>query len=125
MNEGLNERLKELRLKEGLTQAELGKRIRCARNTIANYEMGKREPSNAVISLICKEIGVNEIWLRTGEGNMYDPINSDDRFSLNIGKLAASKDKRLINAVNALAETSPEKLKIVEDFMLRWLGIEN
>ena len=45
----MNERLKELRDSLGFTQEEFGKKIGSARNTIANYEMGKRVPSNAVI----------------------------------------------------------------------------
>nr|DAD89720.1 MAG TPA: CI repressor [Siphoviridae sp. ctWDo30] len=41
------------------------------RNTIANYEIGRNEPIDAVISLICKEFNVNEEWLRSGTGEMF------------------------------------------------------
>ena len=64
----MNERLKALRNKLNLTQEEFGKKIGSARNTIANYEMGNRTPSNAIITSICREFGVNEVWLRTGDG---------------------------------------------------------
>lgn len=38
-------RLKELRLKKGLTQTELGEKVGVKQNTFTNWENGKREPS--------------------------------------------------------------------------------
>lgn len=68
----MNKRIKKIRKNAGLTQSDFGKKIGSARNTIANYETGHRIPSNAVILSICREFCINEHWLRTGEGEMYD-----------------------------------------------------
>ena len=38
-------RLKELRLKKGLTQTELGEKVGVKQSTFTNWENGKREPS--------------------------------------------------------------------------------
>lgn len=124
---GINERIRKVRKMRGLTQTEFGKTIGVAGNTITNYESGNREPSNAVITLICKEFRVNEVWLRTGEGgedNMFTKISEDDRFSLNLGKLSATENEFVKNGVNFLAETEPEKLKIIEELMKACLGIK-
>ena len=67
----MNKRIKEIREYSKLTQDEFGKRIGSARNTIANYENGNRNPSNSVILSICREFNVSEEWLRTGKGNMF------------------------------------------------------
>lgn len=123
----MNERLKELRNKLNLTQEEFGKKIGSARNTIANYETGNRNPSNAIITSICREFNVNEAWLRTGEGgedNMFTKVSEDDRYSINLGKLGITENEFVKNGVNFLAETDPEKLKIIEEFMKAWLGIK-
>nr|DAT09091.1 MAG TPA: helix-turn-helix domain protein [Caudoviricetes sp.] len=123
----MNERLKELRNKLNLTQEEFGKKIGSARNTIANYETGNRNPSNAIITSICREFNVNEVWLRTGEGgeeNMFTKISEDDRYSLNLGKLGITENEFVKNGVNFLAEAEPEKLKVIEEFMKAWLGIK-
>ena len=67
----MKDRLKSLRKELGLTQEEFAKRINIKRNTLANYEIGRNNPIDAVISLICKEFNVNEKWLRTGSGEMF------------------------------------------------------
>lgn len=54
-----------------MTQQEFAERIGSVQNTITGYETGRRVPSGQVIALICKEFGVNETWLRTGEGEMF------------------------------------------------------
>lgn len=67
----MKDRLKLLRKDLGLTQEKFAERLKMKRNSIANYEIGRNEPIDAVISLICKEFNVNDKWLRTGEGEMY------------------------------------------------------
>ncbi len=39
---------------------------------MATYETGRGNPIDAVVYLICREFNVNEIWLRTGEGEMFE-----------------------------------------------------
>ena len=67
----MNERLKELRKKLGLTQQEFADRLKIKRGAIANYEIGRNVPIDAVLSLISREFGVNLEWLRTGDGEMF------------------------------------------------------
>ncbi len=67
----MKERIKKLRKFFDLTQQEFANRLGIKRNTIANYEVGRNTPIDAVLSLICREFGVNEKWLRTGEEPMF------------------------------------------------------
>lgn len=67
----MNERIKKLRRHLDLTQQEFADRIGVKRNTIANYEIGRNEPIDSVLALICREFHVNEEWLRTGNGEMF------------------------------------------------------
>ncbi len=71
----MNERLRKLRKALDLTQREFGERIGVKGNTIAQYELGRNEPIDAVLSLICREFRVNEKWLREGTGEMFLPID--------------------------------------------------
>lgn len=73
----MNNRIKKVRKALDLTQQQFADSIGVKRNTVATYELGRSEPSNAAISLICKTFSVNEEWLRTGEGEMFAPKASD------------------------------------------------
>lgn len=122
----MKDRIKKIRKRLKITQEEFGKRIGLARNSIASYETGRREPTNSVIVSICREFNVNELWLRTGEGgdeNIFTKVSREDRFSINLGKLSLTQNEYVENAVNYLAETDPEKLKIVVESMKQILGI--
>ena len=90
------------------------------------FEKGYRELKDIHIMRIRDEFGVNEIWLRTGEGgdeNMFNKISRADRFSINLGKLSITENEYVENAVNYIAETDPEKLKVVVEAMRKILGI--
>ena len=71
----MNERLKELRKILNLTQQEFADRLNVSRNTVATYEIGKSNPSDAAVMLICREFNVNEDWLRAGTGDMFLPVD--------------------------------------------------
>ncbi len=49
----MKERIKQIYKEFGLTQAEYGKHIGVASNTITNYENDMRKLSNAIIISIC------------------------------------------------------------------------
>ena len=123
----MNERLKALRSALGLTQQEFADRLKIERGSVANYEIGRNEPIDAVISLICREFSVNEVWLRTGDGgpdNMFTKVSEDDAYSLALGKLSIEENQFVRNAVKYLANADPEKLKVIEEFMKQCLGLD-
>ena len=69
-------RIKQIRKALDLTQTEFADRIGSVQNTVTGYESGRRNPSAPVISLICREFGVNEQWLRDGVGEMFAPATT-------------------------------------------------
>lgn len=73
----MKDRIKNLRKSLDMTQQEFADRIGVKRNTIGQYEIGRNEPIDTVINLICREFGVNEEWLRTGNGEMFSPAPTD------------------------------------------------
>lgn len=109
----MNERIKELRKSLGLTQFEFGEQVGVKANTIGNYEIGLRTPSDAVIRAICREFNVNENWLRTGEGEMFNP--QDEKLAAFVGSLVADdSDPFKRRMVELLADLTPEEWKLLE-----------
>lgn len=100
----MNERLRKLRRTLDLTQQEFADRIGSKRNTIAKYETEANTPSAAVISLICREFNVNEVWLRTGEGDMFNKMDSFDIAYNHFGYLMENASKQKKAVLSALVE---------------------
>lgn len=109
----MNERIKELRKSLGLTQLEFGEQVGVKANTIGNYEIGLRTPSDAVIRAICREFNVNENWLRTGDGEMFN--QQDEKLTAFVGSLVADDSEPFKRRmVELLADLTPEEWKLLE-----------
>jgi transcriptional regulator with XRE-family HTH domain len=68
----MDRRLKVLRARLGLTQAQFAKSFGVRSADVHHWELGVRPP-NKYIAAICKKTRISEKWLRTGEGEMGEP----------------------------------------------------
>lgn len=66
MNDMLGQRIASQRRKLGLNQTELAQRLCISPSTIGMYEQGRREPSNAILVALSKELHVSIDYLLTG-----------------------------------------------------------
>lgn len=57
----------------GLNQEAFAERIGVTKSAISGYETGRRKPTDQTIKSICREFGINEIWMRSGVGEMKTP----------------------------------------------------
>ena len=101
----MNERIKEIRKKEGLSQQKFADKLGIARGNIAAYEVGKNAPSDAAISLICSKFNVNEEWLRTGNGEMFKEI--PNKFSFYLGQIEGGDDEFIKDLIEVYMELDP------------------
>lgn len=120
----MKDRIKKVRKDSGLTQKEFAERLGIKQNTVASYEMGRIGVSDSVRISICREFGINEQWLREGIGEMKIEDCQEERYASNVAKLQRTDDETIIRWANAIAETSPEVLKQVEEFMKKILGLD-
>lgn len=67
----MNTRIRELRIALGLSQREFAKKIGLKQNAISLMEKADGRITEQNIRSICLEYSVNEVWLRTGEGEMF------------------------------------------------------
>ncbi len=120
----IGDRIKIIRESEKKNQRDFASSIKISQPTLAMFENGQREPKDIHIEQICLKFGVNEKWLRTGEGDMKAEDCQEGRYALNIGKLQRTDDETIMRWVNAIAETKPEILSEIERFMKKILDIE-
>lgn len=121
----MNERLKEIRIMNGLSQEEFGKCIGIeSRGHISSLEKGNKNITDRIINDVCREFGINEQWFRTGEGCPTIAESHEDRYARNLAKLQRTDDETIMNWVNAIAESDPDKLVEIEQFFKNLLGIK-
>lgn len=69
--DGINERIKELRIALDLSQKEFGDKIGVTTSTISGYESGRRTPNESVIKSMCREFNASIAFLKEGLGDMF------------------------------------------------------
>lgn len=104
----MKDRIKKIRKELDLTQQKFGERIGVKGNTIAQYESGRNEPIDAVVSLICREFNVNEEYLRYGTGDMFVELDKEDLLMQWAGKVLGSEStpfkKNFVKLLMSLSE---------------------
>lgn len=111
----MNERIALVRKSLGLTQEKFAEKVGLSRNFMWMIESGTRVPSDRTISDICREFNVNETWLRTGEGEMFNHITRSEKITAFLADITADEgDDFKRRFVEMLAELEPEDWKLLE-----------
>jgi transcriptional regulator with XRE-family HTH domain len=111
----MNERIALVRKSLGLTQEKFAEQVGLSRNFMWMIESGTRVPSDRTISDICREFNVNETWLRTGEGEMFNQITRSEKIAAFLGDITENEgDDFKRRFVEMLAELEPEDWKLLE-----------
>lgn len=102
----MKERIREVREHFGLSMEKFGARIGIGKTSISLLESGKNNPSVQTVALICREFGVSEHWLRTGEGEMFEQTRETV-----LDRLAAeySLDKEQVSVIENFLDLSPQE----------------
>lgn len=106
----MNDRIREVREHFGLSMEKFGSRIGIGKASISLLESGKNNPSIQTIALICREFGVNETWLRTGEGEMFEQTRASvlDRLST---EYDLSREQRSV--IEAFLDLDPQERDVI------------
>lgn len=118
----MHDRIKALRDALNLTQQEFADRIGVKRSTIAKYEGGWNIPLDAVISMICREFNVSERWLRTGEGEMFQPKSRNEQiFEFAATVAEAPPDDFRAQLLAVLCRLSADQWAVLADVARQYL----
>lgn len=122
----INERIKMVRSAEKMTLVEFGAIIGLGKSAISKMEQPGATIIDQNIKLICSELNVNENWLRTGEGDMFNPPPTDDVLALMQDKMNLTSQE--IEIVRVFLELTPEQrqqgIQFVRDFSAKLLKMD-
>lgn len=105
----ISDRIKELRKSLKLSQEEFGHVLGVSRDVIGNIEydrLKRPEQKEPIYKLICQKFNVSEIWLRTGDGEMFLP--DEDEEAAYVSDLLEELDNDFYDLIKAIMKTYSE-----------------
>lgn len=118
----IGDRIKEIRKAAGLTQQKFAERIGTKQNTVAQYEIGRNAPMDPVITAICREFNVNEVWLRTGEGEPYQAESRQEQIMKFAVQTIKGSDEFRKQFVSMLAKLDVEDWEVLAKIYNKMAG---
>jgi len=117
----MKNRFKQIRQAKKFNQEAFGKELGVTKSAISSIESGRYKVSEPLIKIICSRFSVNEIWLRTGEGEPFLPIGSDLEFEDIWANIRITNNenadfiKRIVRAYWALSDEKKSAVKELID----------
>ena len=114
----MNRRIEKIITESGIRKVDFARRLNLSQPYISELCSGKTAPSDRTIGDICREFNVREQWLRTGEGEMFNPVNRDEEImAFMASALSADGDtakfqKRFLTVLSRL---TIEEWKLIQD----------
>ena len=117
--ETVADRINRILEAEGIKKRDLARRLKISDSSVSTMCSGKSNPSGQTITMICKEFGVREDWLKYGKGEMYAKKEPEPLEVLLKHREVPEKDlsvvRSVVSAFLELEETSrQEVIKFVE-----------
>ena len=119
----MNNRIREVREHFKLTQTELGERLGVSRDVIGNIEYNRlknpkqKEP---IIKLICSTFGVNEIWLHSGDGEMFQAMTENEELAAYLGDVMNDEPESFLRRLTLeMKNWTPEVWQMLEEICKR------
>jgi transcriptional regulator with XRE-family HTH domain len=112
--ETIGERIKLIRKENNYTQQRFADILGLKQNTVATYEMNKTTPSDRTIADICREFGVDRIWLETGVGEPFRPVDRNEQIAAILGRAIVSNDTARDRLIRAFCQIPDELFPYAE-----------
>lgn len=115
------DRLRSLIDALGITKTKFAEDLHVSSAFVSMLCSGKSLPSDRTIANICREYGVSETWLRTGEGEMKQKLTRNQEIAEFMASIMRDPDdaprKRFISIVSKL---DVEEWQLLADIAKKW-----
>ncbi|ADZ82451.1 helix-turn-helix domain-containing protein [Cellulosilyticum lentocellum] len=113
----MKERIKSVRKALNLTQENFGEKLGVRKTAISKLENGENNLTEQMQKLICNEFNVNEEWLRTGNGEMFNQMDRDEELAYLMGKILASKNDFIKQTMLTFAKLDESDWDLIENLI--------
>lgn len=104
----MHTRINKIVQQSGLTKTDFAKRLGVSQPFVSKICTGDATPSDRTISDICREFGVNEVWLRSGDGEPFRKSSVEEKIMRFAVQTARGSDEFRKALVAMLAKLDPE-----------------
>lgn len=118
----MNERIKKIRKELHLTQDDLANKLNVSKNFIWMIEKGDRLPSDRTVKDLCREFGINENWLRTGEGQMIEPLDRNTEIARLVANMKKTPDSMKSKLTLLLQQVDDDTIALMYDIAKQWVN---
>ena len=92
---------------------------------MSNLENGHRNLTEQMTKSICREFNVSDEWLRTGEGEMFLPVNRKTKIEKLTNQLLSEESDSFKNRlVSVLADLTENEWEFLEKKAMQLCGID-
>jgi HTH-type transcriptional regulator / antitoxin PezA len=102
----ISERIRAVWKASDLTKTAFAKRIGVGQPYVSDLCSGVKQPSDRTIRDICVAFNVNETWLHTGEGDMFNEVTRDEQITQFVEEVLRERDdsfkRRFVSALSQL-----------------------
>lgn len=115
------ERVKEVRKFRKMSMEQFGERLGVQKSAISKIEKGDRGLTEQMLKAICREFNVNEVWLRTGDGDMPQKLSEEEEIAdLVSDVLENGKNNEfygiILEIIRTYNELSPGSQEVIKNF---------
>ena len=119
MNE-INKRIADAIAAKGMKKSEVARRINVSPAFISQLCSGAALPSERTIIDIASVCGVNDIWLRSGEGDMFQAMTEDEELAAYIDDVMNDEPASFrLRLTIEMKNWTPEVWQMIEEICKR------
>jgi transcriptional regulator with XRE-family HTH domain len=111
----MKDRIRELRKDHlKMSQRAFAEKLNLSENYIWMIEKGDRIPPDRTIADICREFGVDRVWLETGVGDPFRPRSREDEIATALAQAMNCNESAKNRIIRAMAQLPDELFPYVE-----------
>lgn len=114
----VGERVRTIRKANDMTLEQFGARVGMGSSSISDIENDRRTLTKQTFLSICREFNVREAWLRTGDGDMFQPKSRSNEIDAFMKEILRDDSDFRQKFISVLARMTADEWKLLEQKVL-------
>lgn len=121
----MGDRIRFIIANSGLTKTAFAQKINISQGMVSMLASGKATPSDRTIADICREFCVNELWLRSGEGEVFYTPTRREEIASYLGELLGGQrteaEEVFISLMSRMTQDEWQTIaRVMDRFSAEW-----